>query len=119
MFFIYHLFSCFFLFFFLMLRRPPRSTLFPYTTLFRSFDLERVIAGGQLRVAGDFLHRVCAAIVQHLLAINEKPRAVVRDRKSTRLNSSHSSISYAVFCLKKKKKKNKQYISTIYKLLYS
>src|SRR6266568_7065960 len=69
-------------FFFLMIRRPPRSTLFPYTTLFRSPPQH-----GALR------HDPCVV------------RRVRRgDRKSTRLNSSHSSISYAVFCLKKKKK---------------
>src|SRR5476651_2769723 len=72
-----------FVFFFLMIRRPPRSTLFPYTTLFRSTASTRF--GTQLRPnAGD----------------NRLPR----DRKSTRLNSSHANISYAVFCLKKKKK---------------
>src|SRR5476651_1175102 len=70
-------------FFFLMIRRPPRSTLFPYTTLFRSLE--------------DLGHRVLAAILGR--------RAPLRapDRKSTRLNSSHANISYAVFCLKKKK----------------
>src|SRR6266481_5326443 len=74
---------CFLFFFFLMIRRPPRSTLFPYTTLFRS----RLGVGTHaLRRLGAF-----AAILPGL------------DRKSTRLNSSHSSISYAVFCLKKKK----------------
>src|SRR6266852_8055910 len=72
-------------FFFLMIRRPPRSTLFPYTTLFRS-DGERV---ADLR--GHIDERAVGADGQ--------------DRKSTRLNSSHGSISYAVFCLKKKKKK--------------
>src|SRR5207249_11711508 len=72
-------------FFFLMLRRPPRSTLFPYTTLFRSHH--RVRAGRQCE--------------QRCLRSGRRDR---RDRKSTRLNSSHVSISYAVFCLKKKKK---------------
>src|SRR5476649_3051974 len=73
-------------FFFLMIRRPPRSTLFPYTTLFRSHPC--VVADtGQTRTT------VCG-----------NP-----DRKSTRLNSSHTVISYAVFCLKKKKKKKKEY----------
>src|SRR5712671_7217529 len=72
-----------FFFFFLMIRRPPRSTLFPYTTLFRS----------RSRVApGRFLSCVLFQRGHHL------------DRKSTRLNSSHQIISYAVFCLKKKKK---------------
>src|SRR3989337_3741698 len=74
---------CCFLFFFLMIRRPPRSTLFPYTTLFRS----------RPRLAGQSVRRVC------------RHRRNLRglDRKSTRLNSSHGSISYAVFCLQKKK----------------
>src|SRR5439155_19981033 len=71
----------FLIFFFLMIRRPPRSTLFPYTTLFRSH-----------RVAPPGMRRGCwGRSWQH------------RDRKSTRLNSSHVAISYAVFCLKKKK----------------
>src|SRR5437870_9321151 len=75
----------FFLFFFLMIRPPPRSTLFPYTTLFRSrrWHLARHVALGRRR--GIRLGNT-------------------RDRKSTRLNSSHVAISYAVFCLKKKKK---------------
>src|SRR5215468_11899536 len=82
------LFSSFFLlfFFFLMIRRPPRSTLFPYTTLFRS---PRGSAEGA----------AC-----HPARRPPPPRG---DRKSTRLNSSHITISYAVFCLKKKKKTNK------------
>src|SRR6266542_5285258 len=74
-----------FFFFFLMIRRPPRSTLFPYTTLFRS--RAPATDAGAWRQPGD------------------RP-ARARDRKSTRLNSSHGSISYAVFCLKKKKKMN-------------
>src|SRR5689334_24851631 len=89
-----------------MIRRPPRSTLFPYTTLFRSEpvhvidDREPNGARETRRVdAGDELKRELDA---HEL-----------DRKSTRLNSSHSSISYAVFCLKKKKKKKNQ-ICSIY-----
>src|SRR6266568_5889348 len=73
-----------FFFFFLMIRRPPRSTLFPYTTLFRSAD------------ECDPVRRPRA----------HRPVRDARDRKSTRLNSSHSSISYAVFCLKKKKRIN-------------
>src|SRR6185295_15407763 len=77
-------YSFFFCFFFLMIRRPPRSTLFPYTTLFRSAGQEKRANGFRQRV--DFLDRKG------------------RDRKSTRLNSSHANISYAVFCLKKKKK---------------
>src|SRR2546430_9128997 len=73
-------------FFFLMIRRPPRSTLFPYTTLFRSPNLQVREQGNTVTVAYD-----------------GQPRYVFPDRKSTRLNSSHSQISYAVFCLKKKK----------------
>src|SRR2546430_7509039 len=74
-----------------MIRRPPRSTLFPYTTLFRSRDAQVIIRGlqGLDIVGGD----VC-----EVLPTMSRP-----DRKSTRLNSSHSQISYAVFCLKKKK----------------
>src|SRR2546429_2020086 len=82
----------FFLFFFLMIRRPPRSTLFPYTTLFRSERFK-----DRLQVAhGDPL---AEEVLHDLLKL--------ADRKSTRLNSSHGYISYAVFCLKKKKKKSK------------
>src|SRR5689334_24700284 len=76
-------------FFFLMIRRPPRSTLFPYTTLFRSWWDEIDNAGP------------IVLVTQGTLA-NEDLGQLVGDRKSTRLNSSHSSISYAVFCLKKK-----------------
>src|SRR5947209_16075605 len=80
-----------------MLRRPPRSTLFPYTTLFRSVDLGE--DGGQrLKVAVD----VADDGGRHG-GVSHKRRTVRRiDRKSTRLNSSHANISYAVFCLKKK-----------------
>src|SRR5438067_9086961 len=92
----------FFLFFFLLIRRPPRSTLFPYTTLFRS----------RRHVCSRFL---TASISQARWARSSNSsetrfrHCLRRDRKSTRLNSSHVSISYAVFCLKKKKKKkNKQ-----------
>src|SRR2546430_16244572 len=83
----------FFFFFFLMIRRPPRSTLFPYTTLFRS----RRPSPTSARTGRPRLRWGRA----------EAWRQRKRDRKSTRLNSSHSQISYAVFCLKKKKKKKK------------
>src|SRR5476649_3017080 len=73
-------------FFFLMIRRPPRSTLFPYTTLFRSDATQ--------------------AAQNALSAVHRLSGRVGRDRKSTRLNSSHTVMSYAVFCLKKKKKIN-------------
>src|SRR5258708_12134218 len=76
----------FFFFFFLMIRRPPRSTLFPYTTLFRSPFIDLVQTLHQRR--------------DRALARPTRPND--RDRKSTRLNSSHQIISYAVFCLKKK-----------------
>src|SRR2546430_17623219 len=84
-------------FFFLMIRRPPRSTLFPYTTLFRSSSLD-----------GRDVHRKSearrsAANARRLQQAFRVLRSG-RDRKSTRLNSSHSQISYAVFCLKKKKR---------------
>src|SRR5688572_31851409 len=74
-----------------MLRHPPRSTLFPYTTLFRS-DLER----------GDLAHRPRLAGRHPARGADEARHRPRQDRKSTRLNSSHSQISYAVFCLKKK-----------------
>src|SRR5205807_9812009 len=89
-------FSFFFFFFFLMIRRPPRSTLFPYTTLFRSRECHRC-AGSASAAAPD---RCC------ILRAPQSPLS--SDRKSTRLNSSHLVISYAVFCLKKKKKKKKK-----------
>src|SRR3712207_7088066 len=75
-----------------MIRRPPRSTLFPYTTLFRSFDVPELEPDGTEPVR---------LIVKAVARINGKTG--VEDRKSTRLNSSHANISYAVFCLKKKK----------------
>src|SRR5437773_9066581 len=97
-----------------MLRRPPRSTLFPYTTLFRSlgkfqiqqhhFRVLALSATGVLPGAQQKIQRLLAILdVEHLVgevAFLERPK----DRKSTRLNSSHITISYAVFCLKKKTK---------------
>src|SRR2546422_283006 len=97
--------SSYFFFFFLMIRRPPRSTLFPYTTLFRS---------------GERMHRPVAVLVGavgyrfgaqsesgHSRGGAISPQVGDRDRKSTRLNSSHGYISYAVFCFKKKKRKKR------------
>src|SRR3712207_7723527 len=94
-----------------MIRRPPRSTLFPYTTLFRSQGLRRravlhLEVGGRGAASGEILrvldmdavHVRRSASVVHLLRRRQRV-----DRKSTRLNSSHANISYAVFCLKKKK----------------
>src|SRR3712207_8200653 len=90
-----------------MIRRPPRSTLFPYTTLFRSLtggedvdergaDLLRVLVAGLLGEAGE--RRRHLAVAEGVVGL-----PLAADRKSTRLNSSHANISYAVFCLKKKK----------------
>src|SRR2546427_9521050 len=85
-----------------MIRRPPRSTLFPYTTLFRSLVLAGlVMAVSQLTsVAG----RIVWGVVADRILSRRVMLGLLGDRKSTRLNSSHSQISYAVFCLKKKKK---------------
>src|SRR5688572_31517835 len=92
------------LFFFLMLRRPPRSTLFPYTTLFRSPGKPWAPAGaarpGKLQTPVPALKTPCWVVQFASVVVNDA------DRKSTRLNSSHSQISYAVFCLKKKKKQH-------------
>src|SRR5436309_7165481 len=79
-----------------MIRRPPRSTLFPYTTLFRSGLFARTVED-------------LALLAEPLVAFDERDLDT-RDRKSTRLNSSHVKISYAVFCLKKKKKKTEHKI---------
>src|SRR3712207_8787013 len=102
-------------FFFLMIRRPPRSTLFPYTTLFRSIDQR---ADARRVSVDEAAHHQAAVAVSHeddvleVLVVEHRRdvgdvrvevRGRGRDRKSTRLNSSHANISYAVFCLKKKK----------------
>src|SRR5687768_17701897 len=93
-----------------MIRRPPRSTLFPYTTLFRSQELEREHAQPPAQVRGERHHdqplaeldqRLAGPFQRILHGVAQGPE----DRKSTRLNSSHGYISYAVFCLKKKKKR--------------
>src|SRR3712207_7984060 len=83
-----------------MIRRPPRSTLFPYTTLFRSQLGERPKAGGPGLGGGDVARHAAASGGRGACA---PVLAWESDRKSTRLNSSHANISYAVFCLKKKK----------------
>src|SRR3712207_7062751 len=105
-----------------MIRRPPRSTLFPYTTLFRSYASKNVSlstagqeqgraavvqASGKIVVAGYAEHEVLAADAGVLANDTDI------DRKSTRLNSSHANISYAVFCLKKKKQDDTQ--NTVYR----
>src|SRR3712207_6920857 len=89
-----------------MIRRPPRSTLFPYTTLFRSVLADVPVARvgvHRRRDVGDHAARVGEQPADRLQAEVAEARAVGPDRKSTRLNSSHANISYAVFCLKKKK----------------
>src|SRR5438034_2626358 len=99
-----------------MIRRPPRSTLFPYTTLFRShgwsavlYDAESRSFAQSRRHCVEVVDRVgggdsfAAALIARLLG-GDPPAGALEDRKSTRLNSSHTVISYAVFCLKKKKK---------------
>src|SRR5206468_11064397 len=99
-------------FFFFMIRRPPRSTLFPYTTLFRSADPQPaarlLVAGFQVEWHGQVVGQPERDRRQRLA---DDP-ALAGDRKSTRLNSSHDQISYAVFCLKKKKKKKKKRYQT-------
>src|SRR3712207_7614538 len=100
------------IFFFLMIRRPPRSTLFPYTTLFRSLTTGSEEALRQsIRMSGsDVFKFAVKAIEESTRRVLERAHKEVEeidllvDRKSTRLNSSHANISYAVFCLKKKKK---------------
>src|SRR5690606_39950153 len=110
---------CRIFFFFLLFRRPPRSTLFPYTTLFRStgqWARERGIDGRSLHAWQMNLERGSTksrSPGRRNLRPSAQTSALVElvpttDRKSTRLNSSHVKISYAVFCLKKKKKKKKQ-----------
>src|SRR2546421_9276331 len=89
-------------FFFLMIRRPPRSTLFPYTTLFRS-DVVATLA----QCAGRLHAQLFDLVVAEYPSTNwQETQLLDLDRKSTRLNSSHDQISYAVFCLKKKKKRD-------------
>src|SRR5439155_15886260 len=87
-----------------MIRRPPRSTLFPYTTLFRSHAARQ---------------RGIGAIERPRECRSKNPKALLGDRKSTRLNSSHVAISYAVFCLKKKKKKYFHFILISQKIIIS
>src|SRR3712207_7284870 len=88
--------------FFLMIRRPPRSTLFPYTTLFRSRSTPKALHPRRRPRSYRFSHDRVQEGRSRLLEVARWGGR--RDRKSTRLNSSHANISYAVFCLKKKKK---------------
>src|SRR2546427_7871639 len=104
-------------FFFLMIRRPPRSTLFPYTTLFRS----TIRKGSGQRGSSPTVREASSSLNEkpfdELLKQIKSVKGVgnYADRKSTRLNSSHSQISYAVFCLKKKKKKK---TTSTYEIVY-
>src|SRR3712207_7501403 len=100
-----------------MIRRPPRSTLFPYTTLFRSADQGAVDRAGRsfraLLAENPTSQLVARRALDHGLSAGDWPLALDaarRDRKSTRLNSSHANISYAVFCLKKKNTHESLYI---------
>src|SRR5690242_21116692 len=88
-----------------MIRRPPRSTLFPYTTLFRSLVLHRLDNEDKHELVRPAFVYTPEMTGLDLIHIKDRRRVKRSDRKSTRLNSSHMSISYAVFCLKKKKKK--------------
>src|SRR2546430_9042327 len=92
-----------------MIRRPPRSTLFPYTTLFRSLKVGfNKVFGYYIEVTNPHKDRV-PPDYERRQTLSGAERFVTQDRKSTRLNSSHSQISYAVFCLKKKKKNHHNY----------
>src|SRR3712207_8991957 len=107
-----------FLVFFLMIRRPPRSTLFPYTTLFRSCRPGELAAGArteQAEVPGGvrLAPRVRDPVPAGAARAGLRQQALPEDRKSTRLNSSHANISYAVFCLKKKKQEIQPYTHTL------
>src|SRR2546430_11634862 len=88
-----------------MIRRPPRSTLFPYTTLFRSRENRFVLSHDLRRIVIAVQEKQIVSEINRSFRIT---RQFLQDRKSTRLNSSHSQISYAVFCLKKKKNKKQQ-----------
>src|SRR3712207_7347934 len=96
-----------------MIRRPPRSTLFPYTTLFRSEEMGRAI-GDSMRSLG--VHQGLAPVLDVVRDARwgRVEECISEDRKSTRLNSSHANISYAVFCLKK----NKLYLITVLVILH-
>src|SRR2546430_4689421 len=97
-----------------MIRRPPRSTLFPYTTLFRS--QAEAAAAGNCRDAAQIVTGRAGGLpgVSHFADLHRHIARRRRDRKSTRLNSSHSQISYAVFCLKKKKEQINPLARAIY-----
>src|SRR2546429_2522091 len=96
-----------------MIRRPPRSTLFPYTTLFRSARI--------VETANDDIkaQQSVTGSISDILQIQDDLARLLADRKSTRLNSSHGYISYAVFCLKKKKKNKYIYINVLRTTAYT
>src|SRR5947207_4659956 len=101
-----------------MIRRPPKSTLFPYTTLFRSADNQYESSDIPKLIAPILAHHADMVVgirpiesIDHFSWIKKRLQRLGRDRKSTRLNSSHTVISYAVFCLKKKKKKYKDTVT--------
>src|SRR3712207_7423131 len=100
-----------------MIRRPPRSTLFPYTTLFRSYFAFIGSSGLEIGAVGDLLAHTydinLAVDARAATRVEDQAVRWVADRKSTRLNSSHANISYAVFCLKKKKTQTTHYNSPI------
>src|SRR2546430_13413911 len=97
------LLSLLYFFFFLMIRRPPRSTLFPYTTLFRSSDKDQLVGRYVDTTSENFARTLQISCYSFTAVAQRAEKMIAADRKSTRLNSSHSQISYAVFCLKKKK----------------
>src|SRR2546422_4502623 len=100
-----------------MIRRPPRSTLFPYTTLFRSPVWAARSAPGPAALSGGRRNDFKRGVPQEHLE-TRAPQIRGGDRKSTRLNSSHGYISYAVFCLKKKKKQPRLMSAVVYELLF-
>src|SRR3712207_8280816 len=101
-------------FFFLMIRRPPRSTLFPYTTLFRSLITDMDRYNQDAREAEERRESLGLASGLPTGRVTYRTLDEIKDRKSTRLNSSHANISYAVFCLKKKK----VYSSPLHSIMY-
>src|SRR2546429_2542598 len=96
-----------------MIRRPPRSTLFPYTTLFRSV-LDKLTYAGSLETLRDVADQI-SFVRGDITSPEDVATAMIGDRKSTRLNSSHGYISYAVFCLKKKKIRSSRLLDAVHR----